>query len=317
VPPSRRERIDEIQRARLLAAIAEVAAERGVANVAVSRVVARAGVSRRTFYELFDDRDDCLLAAVDDAIARVARDVLASYDPSADWTERVRCALTAVLRFVDAKRPASRLAVAALMGTVDGARERRERVLAHIVPFIDEARGLSGSGSQLPPLTAEGVVGGALAILHTRLAGAPHESAIELLGPLMSMIVLPYLGAAAARRELTRSSPSFMSPPPPARSNPLDGVGMRLTYRTIRVLSEAAALPGASNRALGEAAGIADQGQTSRLLSRLCGLGLIENSGPPSSRGAPNAWTLTDKGWQVHAALAEQAEVGRDVLPAR
>jgi AcrR family transcriptional regulator len=51
-----REKVSEIQRARILGAMTEVAAERGAANVTVAHVVARSGVSRRTFYELFEDR---------------------------------------------------------------------------------------------------------------------------------------------------------------------------------------------------------------------------------------------------------------------
>lgn len=82
---------------------------------------------------------------------------------------------------------------------------------------------------------------------------------------------------------------------------------MRLTYRTVRVLSAVAAHPGASNKAIGDASEIADQGQISKLLSRLERLGLIENAGAAAARGEPNAWTLTQHGWQVHASLLERA----------
>ncbi len=51
-------------------------AERGAANVSVAHVVERAGVSRRTFYELFADREECFLAAFDDAVSRASRYVL-------------------------------------------------------------------------------------------------------------------------------------------------------------------------------------------------------------------------------------------------
>ena len=63
------EHVAEIQRARILAAMVDVVAERGAANVTVARVVTRSGVSRRTFYELFEDREDCFLAAFDQAVA--------------------------------------------------------------------------------------------------------------------------------------------------------------------------------------------------------------------------------------------------------
>jgi AcrR family transcriptional regulator len=52
--------VAEIQRQRIVDATAEAAAERGAANVRVAHIVAGAGISRRTFYELFGDREAAL-----------------------------------------------------------------------------------------------------------------------------------------------------------------------------------------------------------------------------------------------------------------
>ena len=300
-----RSRMDRIQRARLLAAVAEIASEHGVANVAVAHVVARAGVSRRTFYELFSDGDACLLAATDEALARLRNHVLDCYEPRAHWTERIRTGLAATLAFLDAEPDASRLLIASSLGAIPGAQARREQVLGAIVAVVDEGRELTKAGPRLPPLTAEGIVGGALSVVHTRLAQPDPEPTIELLGPLMGMIVLPYLGAAAAQRELARSAPA-PAPVPRHESNPLRDLGMRLTYRTVCVLAAIAAHPGASNRTIALEAEVLDQGQMSRLLSRLQGLELIANMGDGAPRGAPNAWSLTERGWQVQATLARQ-----------
>ena len=74
---------------------------------------------------------------------------------------------------------------------------------------------------------------------------------------------------------------------------------MRLTYRTARVLEAIAERPGVSNRMVAEHAGVADQGQISKLLARLERLGLTVNTGAGHSKGEPNAWTLTQTGAQV------------------
>jgi hypothetical protein len=130
---------------------------------------------------------------------------------------------------------------------------------------------------------------------------------VELAGPLMSMIVLPYLGPAAARRELERPwSESREMPLRGMPRDPLRDLGMRLTYRTVRVLIAVATNPGASNRLLADSAGIGDQGQISKLLARLRGLGLVENLSGGPVRGEPNAWTLTTEVWEVHGAISEQ-----------
>jgi DNA-binding MarR family transcriptional regulator len=123
----------------------------------------------------------------------------------------------------------------------------------------------------------------------------------------MGMIVLPYLGPAAARKETSRPAPKRSGKRPVLRTDPLQDLPMRLTYRTMRVLIAVAEMGGRdtypSNRAVGKHAGIADQGQASKLLARLHKLGLIENQGGDAARGEPNAWTLTTTGKEVHDTI--------------
>jgi AcrR family transcriptional regulator len=298
------EHVTGIQRARILTAMVEECAERGAANVSVAHVVARAGVSRRTFYEIFEDREDCFLATFDEAILRASRCVLDSYDPAAGWAERVRRSLIALLSFLEVERDAGMLLVVGSMGVGAGTLERRRRVLTQMMSLVDEGREQRAASSELPPLTVEGIVGGVLSVLHSRLLEDDPQPFVELTGPLMSMIVLPYLGIAAARKELARPVPCPAPKAGAAEGDPLRELGMRLTYRTIRVLMAVAAQPGGSNRQVADGSEITDQGQISKLLARLHGLGLIENTGAGSVRGAPNAWVLTDRGWHVQGALA-------------
>ena len=318
-----RERVSEVQRVRLLTALLEIGAERGAANVTVAHVVQRARVSRRTFYELFADREECFLAAFDEAVARASRYVLDGYDPGARWVERVRSALVMLLEFLEVERYAGQLLIVGSLGAGHRAIERRRHCIAQICALIDEGRNESKAGAELPPLTAEGVVGGALSVLHSRLLASsppadgdpcggdrPGDSLRELTGALMSMIVLPYLGPAAARREFSRPVPKRRAIAHADPGDPLRDVDMRLTYRTMRVLSSIAESPGASNREVGRGAGLEDQGQISKLLARLQRLELIQNTRSAAARGAPNAWDLTERGQSVQRAIAEQSERG-------
>jgi DNA-binding PadR family transcriptional regulator len=72
------------------------------------------------------------------------------------------------------------------------------------------------------------------------------------------------------------------------------------------VLDAVASRPGGSNREVADSAGITDEGQISRLLARLQGLGLIENSGEGQVKGRPNAWRLTDEGTEVEQAIRKR-----------
>jgi AcrR family transcriptional regulator len=298
--------VNEIQRVRILDAMARACAELGAANVTVSCVVERSGVSRRTFYELFGDREECLLAAIEDALDRLALPVLAAYGSSAVWRERIRAALVALLAFIEEEPFKGRLIVVETLGGGPRVLSRRREVLTLVAAAVDRGRDLSRSDP--PPLSAEGVVGGVMSVLHSRLHDPGGGSLLELAGALMSLIVLPYLGGTAAARELSRPTSSVARVKPvPSLANQLRDVEMRLTYRTVRVLMSVERQPGASNRELALAADIQDQGQISKLLTRLSKLGLIENDGGGHTRGAPNAWRLTERGSEIQRALAERA----------
>jgi AcrR family transcriptional regulator len=364
------EQVAQIQRARILSAMFDVACERGAANVSVADVVARSGVSRRTFYESFSGREDCFLAAFEDALALASERVLPAYRARRKWRERIRAALIALLSFLDEQPVIGRLLIVESLSGGAQTLGYRDQVLAQVAQAIDEGRALKGAahhegksgaksasnahhGGQAgvrsasnasgpPELTAEGLVGGVLSVLHarlahprgdqvSRLAHPERQPLLDLVNQLMGMIVLPYLGPAAARRELTQPverapiAHSGTDQPPVAGPlvDPFKDAGMRLTYRTVRVLLAVAELGGRgsspsgglgpSNRVIGRRAGMTDQGQISKLLARLKRLGLIENTRLAPVQGAPNEWALTESGRRLvesiaaHTGIADRA----------
>jgi AcrR family transcriptional regulator len=326
--PAERRRVAEVQRRRLLAAAAQVACEQGAAAVTASNVLRRSGLSRRTFYELFADSEQCLLAVLQDALERATAVAVPAWRSERNWPARVRAALAELLCLFDQDAAAARLLVVESLAAGPRALRLRAQVLKRLAAAVDQGptqpRAGAAGARPLTPLTAEGAVGGVLSILHARLldpAGARGAPLSELTGALTSLVVLPYLGAAAAARELERPAP-VPAPATPARSaiadgNALAGLPIRLTHRTMRVLLAVGELGGRgidpSNRAVGAAAGIADQGQISKLLHRLEGVGLVENRrrGAPE-RGMPNAWALTPLGETVERMLrgAGDADTG-------
>jgi AcrR family transcriptional regulator/DNA-binding MarR family transcriptional regulator len=348
-----RSQVAELQRARILSAMVEECCERGVAGVSVAHVVSRSGVSRRTFYDVFADREDCFVAAFERALALARERVLDACEGQRSWRERVRAGLVAFLGFLEDEPRLGWVLVCESVAGGSRVLTARAETIDRLARVVGEGRGESKSAGELSPLTAEGVVGGALAVIQGRLAPvvpSAHQSGqgqagqgrrdgqpmLALTGPLMSTIVLPYLGAAAARRELACG----VALEQPAASNglsqftsgvlegdPFKAAGLRLTYRTVRVLMAIAQQPGASNRRIGELAGVVDQGQISKLLHRLERGGLIENTGAHASKGMPHAWMATEKGHAIQRAIQTPREsnpkgrtlqgTGRQVLTRR
>jgi AcrR family transcriptional regulator len=259
-------------------------------------------------YVLFEDRRDCLLAAIETTIVAARARAQDAYGAEGGWVASLRTALYAVLSFFDEQPGLARLCVVQALAGNAPTLPRRAVVIDQLAQIIDAGRG-EGPSAEPPPLTAHGVVGGALNVIHTRLLANEPQTLIDLLNPLMSMIVLPYIGPAAARVEISRPVPAPL--PAPAEhsddSRPLSGLEMRLTYRTLRVLTVIARQAGLSNRQIGERAGIRDQGQISKMLTRLAGLELMENTGKCQAEGTANAWRLTAKGKNLESRFKREA----------
>ena len=290
----------------MLAAAVDAVEEVGYTRMTVAQVISRARVSRKTFYDVFADREDCFLAAFEQALSQSTAMAKEAYEQENIWREGVRSALARLLMFMDEEPGLAKLCIVEALAAGEKVLERRAQTLDEVAGIIDQGRFLTQTSREPPAVTAEGIVGGVFAVLHTRLLEEGEEPLTNLLGPLMSMIVLPYLGARAASREMGRPAPAVATQRRPrghSRSHdPLEGLNMRLTYRTVRVLMVIAEHPGASNREIAEGSGIVDQGQISKLLNRLARLKLVENRGDGQEKGAANAWHLTVRGAQVERA---------------
>jgi AcrR family transcriptional regulator/DNA-binding MarR family transcriptional regulator len=305
--------------------MADEVAIRGASGVTVARVIARAGVSRRLFYELFADVEDCLLATFDWAVEQMRVPATSAYAAERSWREGIRAGLAVLLRFFDEQPVLAQLCIVHSPGGGPRVLERRSEVIADLCEVVDRGGREPAATREPGPVVAEGVVGAVVAVLYTRLLarggggasgyaepGPDEPGLIELHGELTSLILLPYLGVSAAGRELRRPAPPTRAPSvspdrQPTGRSMLGAPGSRLTYRTVRVLQAIADLPGASNREVAERAGIVDQGQISKILSRLEEQGLVDNRGGSEAvRGTPNSWWLTDRGEALERELRER-----------
>lgn len=93
------------QRLRLIEAITEVCAEKGYAAATVADVIERSGISRKTFYEHFNNKEECFVQAYDEGLGLIDEAVGAAFLSTTDWQERLRCSVEAFLQSL-AERPA-------------------------------------------------------------------------------------------------------------------------------------------------------------------------------------------------------------------
>jgi AcrR family transcriptional regulator len=301
-------------RERLIEAAIDVIAETGYAKLTVAQIVSRAKLSRKTFYDIFPNREACCLA-VYERESRALGDLLAeAYSGEALWRGGIRSALETLLRSFDEDRDLARLLIVEPLGGGEQILKRRAEIVDRLAAVLEHgSRNANGGGDPQSEILVKGLVGGALAILHARLLAGLDAPLSELLNPLMYWLVLSLADQRAARRELgtplREARGARVLQRPSGSGNTLASLRLRVTYRTVQVLAAIEQSPGASNREVAKLSGIKDAGQISKLLARLSGLELIDNHGLARGRGVANAWHLTALGRELIRAsgLRERA----------
>jgi AcrR family transcriptional regulator len=128
--------------------MAEEVAMRGVPSVTVARVIARARVSRRLFYELFADVEDCFLATFDWGVEQARMLAVDAYTAEQSWREGIRAGLAAILRFFDERPLIAELCVVHAAGAGPRVLERRSLVIAELCEVVDRGRAVDSSSAR-------------------------------------------------------------------------------------------------------------------------------------------------------------------------
>jgi AcrR family transcriptional regulator len=194
--------VSAVQRERLLAAMLGTVTEIGYRALTVQDVLSRAGVSRPTFYEQFDDKEDCFLAAFDASAARLRKRLsaaVAAAEP--DRRERLRSAVGALMRFVAEEPEAARVLIVEARASSPTGLQRRDALLDGFASCVD---GLAREDLAEPPsaIAAAGVVGGIDSVLYARVQRGDTGDLDSLVPSLMYFVVLAYAGHEAAAGEL-------------------------------------------------------------------------------------------------------------------
>src|SRR5262245_63416302 len=108
-----RETVTESQRGRIIQAMITAVAERGYQETRVADVVEGAGVARKTFYDFFDDKGACFLAAYDQVSAELYETAAGAFDAADDapWAERIGAAMAALLERLASSPDEARFAI--------------------------------------------------------------------------------------------------------------------------------------------------------------------------------------------------------------
>jgi AcrR family transcriptional regulator len=189
------------QRDRLLDAAVNVVAEKGYGATTVADLTKDAGVSRTTFYELFEDKEACFLAAYDTAADVLARRISAAFETQEAWPDRVRAGLIVLLESLAIEPRVARLALVDVGSAGPRAQRRYRAALQRMTPFFDEGRDFAPGGRRLPANTSRMVIGAVTGLVADEIEAGRAERLPDLLPEILFATLVPYVGPVAAARE--------------------------------------------------------------------------------------------------------------------
>lgn len=193
-----RELVERSQRERLLAAVVRVTVAKGYESMTVADILGEAGVGRESFYELFDDKLDCMLAAhkllVDDLEERV-REVYIDEGP---WPRRIREALSVTLDWFAADPDVARFTLVELSTVGPAFRPTFQAEFARAISLLEEGMGEDGPEPELAQANAL-AVSAVLARIYEEIVIGRAAELPRLLPDLTYELLVPFVGEDEAR----------------------------------------------------------------------------------------------------------------------
>jgi AcrR family transcriptional regulator len=195
-----REQVAHSQRERLIAGLAEAVAEHGYNAVTISHVTKAAKVSRRVFYENFDGKEECFLAAFDVVVGHVRELVGEAVGSAPDWPHQAIAAARSVLAFLASEPELARLCLVEARGAGPAVAGRFHEAVRELVPPLERGRAERSADRELPPTTEDSTIGALVSLAGRKVAAGEAARLDELLPDFTEFILSPYLGPDEAER---------------------------------------------------------------------------------------------------------------------
>ena len=200
-----RDRTGSSERAEIVAALIEIAAERGYGETTIDSILERAGLDRPAFDRHFRGKYDCFLSAWQDLNEQCLETMVRAYESREEWPDRLRAVAYQVIEGLSHDPSRASFGVEVLAAG-DAARARRDMTMRVIASLIDAGRQEMEDPESVPHTTAEALAGSAYGQIYSRVVRGDVDELPDLVPQLMSAAVMPYLGIEAAMAELSRES---------------------------------------------------------------------------------------------------------------
>jgi AcrR family transcriptional regulator len=188
------------ERRDLLAAFRKTAGEEGYRALTIDGVVRTAGLPRERFEAHFASKEEALGAAQEEFLERIRREAASSCAGESGWPERVRAALGSILATVIEAESLTRALMVEAPGLSLAAGQRQIEALDRLAEMLGEGRRLYPRAAGMPQMSERVLIAGVASVVAERLLGEETATLRGLEPELLALLLMPYLGAAEARR---------------------------------------------------------------------------------------------------------------------
>lgn len=195
-----REQVAHNQRERLIAGLATAVAEKGYRAVTITDITKQARVSRRVFYENFEGKDECFLAAFEVVVGHIRELGGEAAAGVQGWPSQTIEASRAVLAFLAAEPDLARLCLVEAQAAGPVVSARFHEAVHELVPYLERGRAERQGERDLPPSTEESTLGALVMLSSRKVAAGEAERLLDLLPELGEFILAPYIGTEEAVR---------------------------------------------------------------------------------------------------------------------
>jgi AcrR family transcriptional regulator len=195
-----REQVAHHQRERLIAGLATAVAAKGYATVTLADITREAQVSRRVFYENFESKEECFLAAFEVVVAHLRELVAEAVEPLPDWPSQAIAGTRAVLAFLATEPDLARLCLVESRVAGPALAARFGEAVAELVPPLERGRAERQGDRPLPASTEDSVLGSLVSLVFRKVAAGEATQLEDLVPQCAEFVLAPYLGPEEASR---------------------------------------------------------------------------------------------------------------------
>jgi len=193
----------------------DAVARHGYWETTLRELVALARVSKSTFYEHFEDKQDCFLSTYDDIVDEIVRRIDGALEPNGELRDRLTAGLSVMMDTAAEETAAAHLVIVESLTLGAAGVERRERASRQYERFVSEAFEQCETEREVSDMTVRAIVAGIRNCAYQRLRAGRAGELPDLVEPIVEWVLRYQEPPPRIARQAAAAAAEPLAPLPP------------------------------------------------------------------------------------------------------